>query len=449
MRRVLLGLAIAAVLTARAVLATAGPREGSDVSQHEAHRLGGLRTYDGPRLTLAGAIDEALTKNPELLAWRRQFEVARQRPAQERFLMPPSFEAQIWQWPVTTLNPLNTNMYMFTIQQELPGRGKRDLRAAVAEKDVQRAVAEIALHARDIVKDVMRAYADLSLARRAIDIHLTSVELLRQLADASTIKYAAGRSPQQDVLKAVTELSRLHEDLVVHEETAATATARLNTLLDRDPEMPIGALDEPRAEVALPASEELQRLALERQPELRTAQLGVERAQATLAVARGDYKPDYFVGGGYMLMPRQAGAWTASVGVTWPGAPWSRGRLDAKTAEASAEADAAAAKVRVVERQIRLAVHDAYIRVVAAGQRVSLLRTAVMPQSEQTLEVSRVAYQTDRVDFLALIENQRALLDARLNYFRALSDRELALADLARAVGTDPSSPSVSALEGR
>ena len=73
----------------------------------------------------------------------------------------------------------------------------------------------------------------------------------------------------------------------------------------------------------------------------------------------------------------------------------------------------------------------------AAGQRAALLRTTIVPQSEQALEVSRVAYQADRLDFLALIDNQRQLLDARLNYFRALSDRELALADLSRAVGVD------------
>jgi outer membrane protein, heavy metal efflux system len=395
------------------------------------------RVYEGPQLSLEAAIDEALEKNPTLIALRKQYEAVRQRPAQERFLTPPTLEAQIWQWPVTTANPLNTNMYMFTIQQELPGRGKRDVRAAVAEKDAEIASAEIAVRAREVVKDVMTAYATLVVTRRAIDIHLESVELLRQFADASTIKYAAGRSSQQDVLKAVTEMSKLHEDLVMHEESVATASARLNTLLDREPDAPIGALDEPRESVSLPASAELQRLAVEGHPELHTAQLGVDRANASLAVIARDYKPDFFVGGGYMLMPREAGAWTASVGMTWPNAPWSRGALDARKAVATAEMDAAAAKVHDVERQIRLAVHEAYIRVVAAGQRAALLRTTVVPQSEHALEVSRVGYQTDRVDFLSLIDNQRALLDAQLTYFRALSDRELALADLSRAVGTD------------
>ena len=417
-----------------ALLAAAQPA----AAQSPEHLHGSTtRVYEGPPLSLKSAIDEALAKNPMLLTLRKQYEAVRARPAQERFLMPPTFEAQIWQWPVTTVNPLNTNMYMFTIQQELPGRGKRELRAALAQKDAEIASADIAVRAREVVKDVMTAYANLVVTRRAIDIHLASVELLRQFADASTIKYAAGRSSQQDVLKAVTEMSKLHDDLVMHEESIATAAARLNTLLDRDPEAPIGALDDLRESVSLPASAELQRIALDRHPELQVARLGVDRANASLGVIARSYKPDFVVGGGYMLMPREAGAWTATVGMTWPNAPWSRGALEAKKAEATAEMDAAAAKAHEVERQIRLAVHEAYVRAVAAGQRASLIRTTVVPQSEHTLEVSRIGYQTDRIDFLSLVDNQRALLDAQLNYFRALSDRELALADLARAVGTD------------
>ena len=393
--------------------------------------------YQGPRLTLQDAIAETLARNPTLIAARKHFEAMQRRPAQERFLMPPSFEAQIWQWPVTTVNPLNTNMYMFTLQQQLPGRGKRDLRAAVAEKDVELAGADLAVRAREVVTDVMRAYADLVIARRAAETHLASVDVLRQLADASTLKYSAGRSSQHDVVKSVVELSRLHEDLVMHGESAAMAAARLNTLLDRDPQTPVGRLDEPREEIVLPASADLQRLAVDRQPELRGAQAGLERAQAALAVINREYKPDFFVGGGYMLMPREAGAWTAAAGITWPNAPWARGRLDAQKSEATVNVEAATAQTRVVERQIRQAVHEAYVRVQAAGQRAALLRTTILPQSEQTLEVSRVAYQADRVDFLSLIDNQRALLDARLSYYRALSDRELALADLSRAIGVD------------
>ena len=77
------------------------------------------------------------------------------------------------------------------------------------------------------------------------------------------------------------------------------------------------------------------------------------------------------------------------------------------------------------------------MRADAAQERAALLRTSIVPQSDQTLAVSRAAYQTDQGDFLMLIDNQRVLLDVQRAYYRALSDLEQARADLERAVGTD------------
>ena len=75
--------------------------------------------------------------------------------------MPPTFEAQIWQWPISTLNPADTNMYMFTAGQDIPGRGKRRLRAAVAEKEVDLAENEIAVRAREVIDRVKRKLEEL------------------------------------------------------------------------------------------------------------------------------------------------------------------------------------------------------------------------------------------------------------------------------------------------
>jgi outer membrane protein TolC len=406
----------------------------------------------GPPVALGELLQEALDKNPDLIALRAQVDVTRQRPAQERFLAAPMAEAQVWQWPFNSINPADTNMYMFMVSQDLPGRGKRQLRAAVAEKDVALAESDIAIRARDVVNQVKQAYASLFIARRAIQVHLDSVELLRQIADVSQTKYTTGRISQQDVLKPVVELSRLHADIIMFDEQARLASARINVLLNRPPETPIGPLVEPPEQTTLPATADLQRLALEHQPELQRARLEIERAEAELASVRGDYKPDFSLQGGYMLMPRMTDAWTARVGITWPKAPWSRGKIDARVAEQTAAIQAAKARAQAMENAVRLAVQEAYVRAKSAQDRAVLLRTTIKPQSQQTLEVSRVAYQTDRVDFQALIDNERVLLDVNLDYFRALSDFTQALADLERAVGTDVpigTSATVIAKEGQ
>jgi outer membrane protein TolC len=439
MRMIWLGVLAFHMTSLLAVAAPMGPSSPDMLAQLQdrLHRFEQRRWSEGPPLTLHAALSEAIESNPTLIVLRRQFEAARHRPAQERFLMPPTFEAQIWQWPIDTLNPLNTTMYMFTFGQQIPGFGKRRLLASLAEKDVALAENRIAIGAREVIDQVKRTYADLYLSRTAIDIHLASVDLLRQFADISEAKYVTGRISQQDVLKAVVEISKLHEDLVMLDERAQLAESQLNTLLGRLPNAPIGSLGESREQVLLPAAEELQRLAVENQRELRTARLEIERAEEALAVAQREYKPDFFVKGGYTLMPRETDSWTLMAGVTWPTARWSRGRLDARRAEAMADIEAARAQLSAVESAFRLAVHDAFVRVKAAEQRAALLRTTILPQSNQTLEVSRVAYQIDRVDFLALIDNQRVVLDAQLSYYKALSDLEQARADLERAVGVE------------
>jgi outer membrane protein TolC len=388
-----------------------------------------------PPLTLDAAIAEALANNPTLVALRRELDVVRQRRGQERSLAPPTLEAAIWQWPLDTLNPLNTNMYMFTIRQDIPGSGKRNLRAAVADKDVERAANDIAMRARDVVAQVKRAYSELVVARQAVAVHEAGVDLSRQIADLTTAKYVAGHGGQRDTLTAVVDISKLHADLIDLDAQVDLAAAQLNTLLNRDPASPIGELALVHSGETLPSLDDLERRAAGGNLELRGAHLEVERAEAGLAVANRDDKPDFMIGGGYQLMPRSVGAWTASIGVTWPGAPWSRGGLDAKKAEAAAEVAAARAREQQLRNAVGLAVQQAYIRAASAAARASLLETTIIPQSQQVLDVSRVAYQSDRADIAGLVEQRHGLLEARLDYFRALVALEEARADLEYAIG--------------
>src|SRR5262249_53373776 len=122
--------------------------------------------YDGPPLSLDETIAEALTNNPDLSALRAQLPVVRARPAQERAVAPPMIEGQIWQWPINTINPWNTNMFMLMMSQEIPGRGKRDLRAAVAEKDIALAQSDVVIRERQIVNEIKQSYAALFIARK-------------------------------------------------------------------------------------------------------------------------------------------------------------------------------------------------------------------------------------------------------------------------------------------
>ena len=67
----------------------------------------GLAAESQP-LTLQAALDEAQLHHPELIALRAQIEADKLKPGQERFLMPPMVDAQIWQWPLNRVDPRGT-----------------------------------------------------------------------------------------------------------------------------------------------------------------------------------------------------------------------------------------------------------------------------------------------------------------------------------------------------
>jgi cobalt-zinc-cadmium efflux system outer membrane protein len=281
----------------------------------------------GPALTLRAAIEEARARNPELIALQREYDVARAAPGMGRSLMPPMADVQIWGWPVTTLNPARTDMYMFMAEQELPGRGKRAARVTVAEREADMSRQQIAVRANEIISDVKQAFIDVVFTRQTFDVYARQLTLLHDLADTATSRYAAGEGPQHHTIATVVELAGIERDRISADERAQAAEARLNALLGRPPSQPVETLEPVVTRVLASDAEQL---ALARHPDVAMVAAAVAREEAELVRLRGERRPDYVVGGGYMLQPGEAGAWTARAGMTWPNAPWSRGRLNAE-----------------------------------------------------------------------------------------------------------------------
>jgi cobalt-zinc-cadmium efflux system outer membrane protein len=384
-------------------------------------------------------VDEALAANPDLTAARAAHAAAAAIPATERYLMPPMIEAQVFQWPLNTVNPSNAQL-MFTLQQEFPGRGKRGLRVARAETEASLAESEVAVRRRSLVADVKQAYIELSVARRVLRIFETADVLVRQLGAAAELKYATGRVPQQDVVKALVERTRLQREAIMASEQARLAEARLNSLLGRAADAPLGPLESPapgRAAGALPLLDVVQSIARQRRPELEVPRIQARVAAADEAIAESGRRPDFIVQGGYMVMPDETNAWTGRVGITWPAAPWAAGRIEAERRAAIARREGARANERAVANQVAQQVQEAWVRARAAEERTALIRGGLLPQSEHALELARLAYQSDRASFLDVMDTARMMLDVQRDLLQAEGDCQLALVALERAVGED------------
>ena len=384
-------------------------------------------------LTLGAAIEEALARNPELVALRRQYEAARAAPVQERFLAPPMLEAHIWGWPVTTLNPVRTDMYMLIAEQELPGKGKRAARTLVAEREADMSQQQTAVRANEILGDVRDAYIELAFTRETFGLYARQAALLNEITETATLRYAAGEGAQHHTVVALVEVANVEKERISAEERAQAAETRLNTLLGR----PVSQAIEPLAPlVATVTAEEAEGRALARHPDVAMVEAEVAREEAELERLRGERRPDFVVGGGYMLMPGDAGAWTARAGITWPNAPWSRGRLNASIEAQVKRLDAVRARREVVASQIRRAVRDAVIRLTAAERQVRLVESTVLPQIEHAFQLTQVAYAAGEGAFADMLDTRRTLLSIQLELLHARANVARARADLETAAGS-------------
>ena len=326
---------------------------------------------------------------------------------------------------------------MFMVSQTFPGFGKRGLRTDIARSDVAEAKAALDNMRLDVRVRVRKAFYDLLRTQDELRIHDGHVAIARQAVEAARIKYTVGKVPQQDILKAQVELTRLAEHLIHFEQDAEVARARLNTLLGHDP----GRAHQCYAETTVFRStcrgqRHWKSWRLASRPDLAQAQAALEKSHQQQALADKSYTPDLTVSAGYMLMPsgsnyRNNYMVEGSINLPW----FNRRKHDAEISEAKAVVSEEDAELDALRNSAFGQIQEALAQVRSAKRLADLYKNLLQPQAEATLRSTVIAYENDRTDFLNLLDSQMTVVDIDLAYFQAMADFETRFADLEFAVG--------------
>jgi len=386
------------------------------------------------RLALQELIQEVLVRNPELVAARKQWEAATNRIAQAQSLDDPTLSVQLWNIP-QPFKATQADNAIFGLSQNLPFPGKRSLKGDVASRSAEMTEQAVRAKERELVARLKQAYYDLFLAQKAVQIHHQQVDLLRQFVEIANAKFRAGKGGQADALKAQVELSLLFQHRPALDQRRATTEAMLNTLLDRDPASPLGLAEEPAHLPFTQPADDLHSLALNERPEIKAAELDVQRNQQSHALAQRQYYPDFNVAFQRFQNYQANDGFGAYVAMSIPFAFWTKPKYDAGVQEAAAAVAIARAQQHTVENMTRFQINDLLAKLRATDQVATLYRTTILPQAEQSLEAARVGYRAGKAGFLDLIDAQRAWRGFQLEYFKALVDRQYRLAELEQVVG--------------
>ena len=393
------------------------------------------------RLMLPELVQEVLARNPELVAARKQWEAATNRIAQVRSLDDPTLFVDLFNVP-RTFNVTQTQNSIFGLSQNLPFPGKLGLKGEVASRSADMTEQAVRAKERELVARLKQAYYDLFLAQKTVQIHHEQVELLRQFFEIANAKFRSGKGSQADVLKAQVELSLLQQQLPVLQQRRKTVAAMLNTLLDRVTSSPLGIAQEPSQLPIERPLDDLHSLALNDRPELKAAELDVQRSEQSHALAERQYYPDFNVSFRRFQNFQANDGFGAYVAMSIPFAFWTKPKYDAGVQEAAAVVAVARAQQHTLENLTRFQINDLLAKLQATDQVTTLYRTTILPQAEQSLESARVGYRAGKGGFLDLIDTQRAWRGFQLEYFKALVDRQHRLAELEQVVGItlDPQS---------
>jgi outer membrane protein TolC len=390
-------------------------------------------TTSGP-LAIGEVVAYARSHNPELEAGRRRAAAARAVPAQAAAWDDPVLAAESWNSPRAV--PFDdADNSILKLSQRIPFPGKLGLKGQMAARDADIAEADAKLTELSVLEAVKDAYWDLWLTDRRLAVYQRDLELARELAEGAASRYAAGTGTQPDALRAEVERTHIATRLEVTRLARHAAVARLNELLSRGPEDPLGTpLDPPPPRVPGPL-DRLVAAAREHRPDLTARSAAVQREQHGVALARRNYLPDFELTFERFYNLDRRDGYGAMVAMTVP-LPF-KYRRDAALEEARARLASEEAMRRSTEDHTAGAVKTAHAALETAAAELELLAATHIPQAEQAFAASRAAYAAGTLDFTSLVDSLRTIESTHLEHRAAAADFEKAYAALETAVGIE------------
>ena len=401
---------------------------------------------DSTRLTLADVEREVLARNPSLAAMKRAAEAASARAEGAGAWMDPELSIMVAPGSFASGGPNDT--YRVALTQRIAPFGRRGAERLEAGARFDEASADVQSARLDLLRAARVAFAEYRRASVSRVAHEAMENLALELRQVALSKYAAGAVEQQDPLTAGVEAARLAHHGVLLESERRVATARLNSLLGRPASAALAppAADDAGAPAAMLAldPDSLVHAARGARPEVQAAVARVAARVAQRRVAGANSWP------GLMLGISQDRYWTepqlqtsVELGIELP----LFGGRSARKLEAEAEIAAAEADHQSLVLQVEREVVEALTRYDEAVHDLEVIDQGVMPAAGQSVTALRAAYAGNRASFLSLIDASRSLSEAQLDRIDAVARRDIARADLARALGSDGAMPTMGGMQ--
>ena len=351
-------------------------------------------------------------------------------------------------------------MKVVGIGQTIPYPGKLGLSRRVAERERDAAAAALDGARLKVTRETRTAGYELAFLDQALAILGRNREVLIALIEVTETRYGTGTGGQRELLEARIGAGRLAETAVDLTERRRATVARLNALLDRPSDAPVGWPAIPRRVVRaavvdsasevrfassafgarasdspLPPVAELQAIALRENPMLRESAALVDVRVARAELAARASLPDVDIAVQYGQRTGRSDMLTAMVSMPLP---IRKGKKqDAEVAAVTADLRAAEADLHARQNDVRADIARLHAELERDRAQLALYVKSIVPQGRALLTSAMAGLQAGGNEFQAVLERQATLFDYEMEYARLISRFAATLAELEQVVGKE------------
>ncbi len=383
-------------------------------------------------LALPELLIEVERRNPSLQAALAAWGAAGERAPQVLALDDPTLTTMFA--PASFSSPTIQSSYIVGVGQKIPWAGKRELRGHVALWNAVAASLDYDEVRLRLAEAARLAYYDYYNVFRQLEVNDAGLAAVRSFRETAKSKFEASQVTEQDLLQADVELAQLEQRRVELDRARQVATARINLLLHREPQLAL-PLPPQRIEVSgeLPDVDALRGQALESRPDLSALAARVQAGQNEVALMCKEFYPDFEVMGRYDTFwtdPAQRAQVALNLNI-----PLNQDRRQAAVREAIFRLNKAQAEYNQQVDTVRSEVQTAFARLSASRRTLELFTAKLLPASESNVSAATSGYEAGTIDFLRLVQAQRELIDINEKYQMAIVEYYRNRAELDRVVG--------------
>ena len=394
-----------------------------------------------PGADVEGLLTIAREGNPEYAGMRLEAEAAAERIAPAGALPDPKLRTELMDITKggqqnATLSPSRVGSTRYTLMQDVPWFGKRDLKREIAELEAESARGRALGSWADVSARVKTTYAQQYYLARNERLTREILDLMSRLEKVAQARYAGGLAAQQDVIRAQVEQTSMRNELIALETERHHMHTRMNALLARPANAP---LSEPEKLRPIPAPAKLDYATLEdraraRNPLLIADDSRLKSAEKNRELTYKNRYPDFTFGVVPNQMQNSIKQWDLMVEMN---IPLQQGTRRAQERESEAMLSAARSRKDAASNQVLADLAENLSAIDAARRSEMLTATNLLPQAELTFNSALAAYENGKVDFATLLEAQKQIRQAKQNQLKAQTEAQLRLAEIEKILGEE------------